>query len=318
MYGKKLKIGNIMNAINSCTEMNFQKRITILLDIICDEKGLKFEKVQPSNGDAKNDGWISEKNIYFASYSPNDANISQNNQIVSKLDKDLKGLCDQVYNKKRWGKEIKEFYLIVNTHDKDLPADPERLRELKIKEIKEIYDVEFKASIITTNEIKKYLLTEDDVIINKISDNLDIETIINDFSVIDVLNFIDDYCAYLLSTEVNKPNIDNLKITTIRKIEINQLTNIKNHILSLIVASDKIDQYVSYILREGMELDKYNKLKNYIINEYKKLESNYFGEELYEKLLDNLIYNSMLTSQVQILEAFVVNIFIRCDIFKKE
>lgn len=318
MYGKKLKIGNIMNAINSCTEMNFQKRITILLDIICDEKGLKFEKVQPSNGDAKNDGWISEKNIYFASYSPNDANISQNNQIVSKLDKDLKGLCDQVYNKKRWGKEIKEFYLIVNTHDKDLPADPERLRELKIKEIKEIYDVKFKASIITTNEIKKYLLTEDDLIINKISDNLDIETIINDFSVIDVLNFIDDYCAYLSSTEIDKPNIDNLKITTIRKIEINQLTTIKDHILSLIVASDKIDQYVSYILREGMELDKYNKLKNYIINEYKKLESNYFGEELYGKLLDNLIYNSMLTSQVQILEAFVVNIFIRCDIFKKE
>ena len=318
MYGKKLKIGNIMNAINSCTEMNFQKRITILLDIICDEKGLNFEKVQPSNGDAKNDGWIIEKNLYFASYSPNDANISQNNQIVKKLNDDLDGLCNQVYNNQRWGKEIKEFYLIVNTHDKDLPADPDRLKELKIKEIKNKYNVEFKANVITTNQIKKYLLTEDDVIISKIADNLDIETIINDFSVIDVLDFIDDYCNYLSFTEVYKPNIDNLKITTIKKIEINQLTNIKEHILSLISASDKIDQYVSYILREGMDLDKYNKLKNYIINEYKLLETMYSGEELYGKLMDKLIYNSMLTSQVKILEAFVINIFIIFDIFKKD
>lgn len=318
MYGKKLKIGNIMNAINSCTEMNFQKRITILLDIICDEKGLNFEKVQPSNGDAKNDGWIVEKNIYFASYSPNDANISQNNQIVKKLNDDLDGLCNQVYNNQRWGKEIKEFYLIVNTHDKDLPADPDRLREQKIEEIKKKYNVEFKANVITTNQIKKYLLIEDDMIINRITDNLDIETIINDFSVIDVLSFIDDYCTYLASTEVEKPNVDNLKIATIKKIEINQLTNMKEHILSLIVASDKIDQYVSYILSEGMKLDNYNKLKDYIINEYKLLEDNFSGEELYGKLLDKLIYSSMLTSQVQILEAFVVNIFIRCDIFKKE
>lgn len=318
MYGKKLKIAHIMNAINSCTEMNFQKRIMVLVDIICDEKGLKLEKIEPSNGDAKNDGWICEKNIYFASYSPNDVNISQNNQIVKKLDNDLRGLCEQVYNKERWGKKIKEFYLIVNTHDKDLPADPDRLRELKIKEIKKEYDVEFKVDIITPNKIKKYLLNQKDEVIDKIADNLDIETIINDFSVVDVLNFIDDYCSYLASTEVEKPNINNLKITTIRKIEINKLNNIKEHILSLIVASDKIDQYVSYILREGMELDKYNKLKNYIINEYKALECKFSGEELYGKLLDKLIYNSMITSQVKILEAFVVNIFIRCDIFKKE
>ena len=167
-------------------------------------------------------------------------------------------------------------------------------------------------------KIKKYLLNQKDEVIDKIADNLDIETIINDFSVVDVLNFIDDYCSYLASTEVEKPNINNLKITTIRKIEINKLNNIKEHILSLIVASDKIDQYVSYILREGMELDKYNKLKNYIINEYKALECKFLGEELYGKLLDKLIYNSMITSQVKILEAFVVNIFIRCDIFKKE
>ncbi len=28
MHGKKLKVGSIMNAINSCTEMNLQNEIT--------------------------------------------------------------------------------------------------------------------------------------------------------------------------------------------------------------------------------------------------------------------------------------------------
>ena len=291
MYSKKLKIGNIMNAINACTEMNFQKRISILLDVLCDSKGLKFEKVQPSNGDAKNDGWICNRNIYFAMYSPNDSNISQNNQIVKKLDGDLRGLCEQVYNYQRWGKQIRAFYLIVNTHDKDLPADPDRLREQKIEEIKNEFKVEFSAEIIHANDIKKYVIEENDEVIEKISDNLDIETYIS---------------------------VDNLKIKTLKKIEINQLTNKKEHILSLISSSDKIEQYVSYVLSEGIGTEKYDKLKNYIIDEYKELEIQYSGEELYEKLLDKLIYDSMLTSHIQILEAFVVNIFIRCDIFKKE
>ncbi len=318
MYGKKLKIGNIMNSINSCTEMNFQKRVVIVLDILCESKGLKFEKVEPSNGDAKNDGWILDKNIYFAMYSPNDANLSQNNQIVRKLNNDLDGLCDQVFNKKKWGKDIKEFYLIVNTHDKDLPADPERLKEKKIKEIKDKYNKDFTVKVITTNEIKKYLLEQDDEIIDKISNNLDIETITTNFSIPDIMEFMDDYFIYLSSTNIEQKDMDNIRINTLRKIEINQLTSIKDRILGLVLDSNKIEQYISFLLEDGINIEKYNKLKNYIIEEYIKLEDRYIGEELYCRLLDNLIYDNMSSSHIHILEAVVVNIFIRCDIFKKE
>lgn len=318
MYGKKLKIGNIMNSVNSCTEMNFQKRVVIVLDILCESKGLKFEKVEPSNGDAKNDGWILDKNIYFAMYSPNDANLSQNNQIVRKLSNDLDGLCDQVFNKKKWGKDIKEFYLIVNTHDKDLPADPERLKEKKIKEIKDKYNKDFTVKVITTNEIKKYLLEQDDEIIDKISNNLDIETITTNFSIPDVMEFMDDYFIYLSSTNIEQKDMDNIRINTLRKIEINQLTSIKDRILGLVLDSNKIEQYISFLLEDGINIEKYNKLKNYIIEEYIKLEDRYIGEELYCRLLDNLIYDNMSSSHIYILEAVVVNIFIRCDIFKKE
>lgn len=318
MYGKRVKIANIMNSINACTGMSFQKKVVELLEILCEQKNLRFEKVEPTNGDAKNDGWIEEKNIYFAMFSPSDANISQNNQIVKKLNDDLSGLCDQVFNRNRWGRDINEFYLIVNTHDKSLPADPDRLRTKKIEEIKGIFNKEFKAEIISANDIKRYLLDLTDEVINKISENLDVETIIGEFSVVDVLSFVDEYTQYLVSNNIEQEDIDYLKIPTENKIEINQLTNKKEHILSLIGASDKIDKYVSFVLNEGKDLEKYNRLKNYIINKYRELSYNYIGEELYEKLLDCLINDNMMSSHIHILEAFVVNIFVRCDIFEKE
>ena len=312
-------IANIMNAINACTEMNFQKRIVILLDILCDESGFEFEKVQPSNGDAKNDGWIVDKNIYFACYSPNDANVAQNKQIVSKLDGDLDGLCMEVYEKNNWGQKIEEFYLIVNTHDKDLPADPDRLRDNKINEIKKKYNVDFKAKVITTQEIKKYLLTVDEMIIKKIADNMDIETLNSDFSVPDIYEFVDGYFDYLASQEI-KPfqnnNLERIKIEN--KIEINSLKNLKEHILNLIPKADKIEQYISFVVGLGESTEKYEKLKDYIIDKYSGLEKDYNGEELYNKLIDELIYDTMKDSYANILETFVVYIFIRCDIFKKE
>jgi hypothetical protein len=68
----------------------------------------------------------------------------------------------------------------------------------------------------------------------------------------------------------------------------------------------------------GESSEKYEKLKDYIINKYKELETDYFGEELYHKLIDELIYDTMKDSYANILETFVVYVFIRCDIFKKE
>lgn len=318
MSNKKFKIANIMNSIKACTGMNFQKRVTTILEILCEEKGATFEKVEPMNGDGKNDGWIKDRNIYFAMFSPSDAVVSQNNQIVNKLKKDLNGLCELVFEKGCWGKDIKEFYLIVNTHDKDLPADPTRLREKESEKIKRKFDRHFKVEVISQNEIKKYLLSQTDELIDKVSDNLDIETIIGDFSVADILNFVDEYTKYLACCRISTMETDYLKIPTEKKIEINQLNNKKAHILSLIDASDKIEQYVTFTLSEGGDLEKYNSLKNYIIGKYKELSVLYSGEMLYDKLLNELVYDSMLDSHIYILEAFIVNIFVRCDIFEKE
>lgn len=319
MYEKRIKIDIIMNSISSCTEMNFQDRMCNVLDIVYSGCGFKFEKVQPSNGDAKNDGWIVEKNIYFAMFSPNDSKISQNAQIVKKLEDDLDGLCNHVYNNGKWGKKINGFYLIVNTHDKDLPADPDRLRENKIKEIKKKYGKEFKAEVISIKDIRKQFLDIDIQIIDRIMKYLEIDGANDEFSTYDVAEFVNEYAGYLATKKIQIVDSDYKKISTDKKIKINNLDNLRERIYSLIDASGKIDAYVSYVLsEEALDISKYENVKNYIVSEYKDLSKYYSGEELYCKLVEKIQYDNMNPLHIKILEPLIVNIFIRCDIFEKE
>lgn len=318
MYNKKLMILNIVNSIISTTEMNFQRNFTVFLDIVCSYKNIKFEKVQPSNGDAKNDGWIPQKKIYFAMFSPSDSKISQIKEINEKLNSDLDGLCHHVYVNQKWGKDIKEFYFIVNTHDKDLPADPNRLLDNTIEEIKNKYNVNFKVEVLAAKEIKKYLVDCEYSLIENISNNLDIYTLYNEFSVLEIMDFIDDYIKVLATKKIDLKKTSYNRLLIEDKIELNNLGDRKKRILNLIDASDKIDKYLEFVNSEGMDFSKYEKVKNYIIQKYIELKDQYFNKDLYDKLIDDLIYDTMPDSQAIILEAIVVNIFIKCDIFRKE
>lgn len=87
--------------------------------------------------------------------------------------------------------------------------------------------------------------------------------------------------------------------------------------MNLLEASDKIDKYLDFINLEGEDISKYIRIKNYIINKYKELETQYSGIELYDNLLDQLLYDKMPLNYASIIQAIVVNIFIKCDIFKK-
>ena len=318
VYSKRIIISNIINAIISTTEMNFQQTFVSFLEVICKYNNLSFEKVQPANGDAKNDGWIPEKKIYFGMYSPNDPNISQIRSINKKLYDDLDGLCEHVYVKGEWGKEINKFYLIVNTHDKDFPADPERLIEKTIKKIKEKYKKEFVVEVVIAKDIKHFLLDSDIALIEKISNYLDVYNIEQEFSIPEIVNFIDEYMNYLATQKIEIPKTDYSRIKVEDKIKLNNLDERHDRILNLIAASDKIDKYLKFVNSEGMDMSNYENLKNFIIQKYTNLSINNSGSELYDKLLDELIYDSMMDSRAVILEAIVVNIFIKCDIFQKE
>lgn len=315
---KKMIVANILNCILSSTEMNFQIKFTTLIQVICKNKyGLKFEKIQPSNGDGKNDGWIPEKDIFFAMYSPNDSSIAQIKQINSKLSSDLDGLCDNLFNKGYWHGKISAFYLIVNTHDKDKPADKEMIIDKTIRKIKKKYQKEFLVEVVAAKDIKEFLLDLDISILEKIADNLDVYEYVTNFNIPDVFEFVDNYIGFLVNKKIEPTKEDYSRVKIEQKIDINNLSTKKKYILNLLEASDKIDKYLDFINLEGEDISKYIRIKNYIINKYKELETQYSGIELYDNLLDQLLYDKMPLNYASIIQAIVVNIFIKCDIFKK-
>lgn len=319
MNNKKMIVANILNCILSSTEMNFQNKFTTLIEVICKNKyGVRFEKVQPSNGDGKNDGWIPEKNIFFALYSPNDSNISQIKQINEKLKSDLDGLCDNLFNKGYWNKELYAFYLIVNTHDKDKPADKEMILDETINMIKQKYKKNFIVNVVMAKDVKQYLLDLDLDILEKIQDNLDVYNYVTNFNIPDVFDFVDNYLSFVVNEKVDTPKEDYSRIKIEQKIELNELSTKKEYIVGLLEASDKIDRYLAYINSEGEDISKYIRIKNYVISKYKELQTQYKGIDLYDNLLEQLIFDNMPSIYANIIQAILVNTFIKCDIFEKE
>lgn len=319
MYSKRLAVSNIISAIFYSTEMHFQEKMVILLDTICKYNNIEFEPIQPSNGDAKNDGWIPSEKIFFAMYSPSDSALSQLNQINNKLKSDLDGLCDHVYIQGHWGGEIKKFYLIVNTHDKELPADPNRLKDATIKTIKEKYGKDFEAKVITSRNISNYLLECDESLLDKLKIVLDVYTVEHDISIPEIHDFINEYVSYLVNRNLKANGTDFNRIDIEDKININSLQNVKDSIINRLDSVEKVEKFLKTMNTEGWDDNNWLKTKNYIINKYNKLSDLYNGESLYNALLDELLCDeNLIGPKSDVLEAIVINIFIKCDIFLKE
>jgi len=319
MYSKKLAVSNIIYAITSSTEMHFQEKMFELIDTICKYKGVEFERVQPANGDAKNDGWIPAKNIYFAMYSPSDKNLSQIAQINNKLSSDLDGLCDHVYNKEHWGGCINEFYLIVNTHDKEMPADPDRLNDKTIAEIKSKYNKDFVVKVMAAKSISSYLIDCDENLLEKLKVALDVYTVEHAISIPEIHDFIDEYVSYLAIQNLESNGTDFNRIQIDKKIDLNNLQNLKENIINKMDAAERVEKYLNTMNSEGWNDNSWLETKNYVISKYNELSKSYSGEDLYNKLLDELLCNEKLIGYKSvILEAIVIDIFIKCDIFAKE
>ena len=215
---------------------------------------------------------------------------------------------------------IEKFYLIVNTLDKELPADPERIKDATIIKIKEKYNKEFDVEIIAAKNIARYLLECDVEILDKINLHFDIYNAEHNFTIEDINDFIDDYVGYLVEQNNNNSlGTDYSRIKIEKKIEINKLDDLKSHILDKMDAVDNINKYLTMINSEGWSIDNYNKAKNYVISKYLELSKSLKGTELYNTLLDELLCNdNLIGSKAKILESIVIDIFIKCDIFEKE
>lgn len=185
---------------------------------------------------------------------------------------------------------------------------------MEIKKVKEKYDKNMEIKIISQKNIRKFLLCQDIEFIEQIYNLHRLNVLNEDFEISDVITFVNEYTTFLATKSIPIPDTSFYRIKVKDKIKLNQLDNMKDYILNLLLASEKIDKYLDFINSEGGDISKYDAVKNFIIDISKK----YTGILLYNKLLERIMPGGNFDCQRKIMEAIVVNILIKCGIFEKE
>lgn len=143
-------------------------------------------------------------------------------------------------------------------------------------------------------------------------DNITEKTIVN------FLNIINNNINIEIISN-NKTN-DYKRISTTKKIEINNLLEIKEKLEIMISKLYIIENAISSFNRiDPTSYNKYTTIINYIISIYEKNSHYKQGFELFDSIVNEISnITPQLTSFVIPIELFVVYIFDKCDIFKKE
>lgn len=313
----------IVNYLKGRTGNNFQNDMNIVLKKYYDQKNKTFEMPQAMRGDYKNDGWIIEDNIYFMMYSPviTKASNSFYDDIQKKFKSDLKGLLINVYEKKMWGKEVKSAILLVNSKDNRLPPDNNRAYEEIAKEYKEKYDIDFESRVVNLDYIEEMLEEIPSNILDDIMFKLNMARDVdyNEPNATDIIKTIGVISKNVIENYTNNLSSDYKRISTPKKIKINNLDDIKEDIEQIISKLGVVDNAVKEMSQDMTHIEQFNCTKNYIINKYSENVDKYKGVDLFNFIIEEisrLFPNE--DNRINEIRYLVVYIFDKCDIFEKE
>lgn len=306
--------------------IKFQEDIGIILKAYCKSLNKTYEMPRHYGGDEKNDGWIKEDALFYQIYSPTTpVKKSLKKDIQSKFTEDLEGLLEKIYKENKWNGEIKEFVYIVNMFDNNLPEDSEGFFEKKVNEFKKRYGIDFKYRVDNVDYIIEILEKVENIeILKKLSTQLQVKSLI-DPSVCDEKIVYDSIC--LLSDnlskkclKIQKNIVDYKRISSDKKISINSLDIKRDEIENYMVHLDVVEGAISLINQDLFCENKFERVKNYVVDIYKKLSKQQFtGEVLYDKIFECTLetLENKLNFEVPI-KLLIVYIFDKCDIFEKE
>jgi len=313
----------VRSRLDAKSGMSYQKDVAIILEKYYLYKGYSFECPDAFGGDDKNDGWVPELGIFYQIYSPNNYNNSFGKNVYDKFEKDIEGLFEKVYSEKLWGGKINKFIYLVNTRDNLLPKDSDRRCEEVARKIEEKYSIEVKYTIKNSDYIEDLLFEiTDDNLLHNILVRLGIDGAYKYSNITEyaIISFIDS-----VSDAINKSFTDSIegsgysRVSTDKKIDINNLNEKKEHIKNIVRKLDVVEMAVSAFNRRAPFNKKYDAIKEYIISEYEKLKNSYVGVDLYNKLLDELIKLTPESESYKLpAEFFLIYVFDKCDIFEKE
>lgn len=313
----------IVNYLKGRTGNNFQNDMNIVLKKYYNQKNKTFEMPQAMRGDYKNDGWVIEDNIYFMMYSPIITKTTNSfyDDIQKKFRSDLKGLLANVYEEKMWGKEVKSAILLVNSKDNRLPPDNNRAYEEISNKYKEKYDIDFESKVVNLDYIEEVLEEIPSNVLDDIMFKLNMARDVdyNEPNATDIISTIGVISKNVIENYTNNLSSDYKRISTPKKIKINNLDDIKDDIEQIISKLGVVDKVVKEMSQDMTHIEQFNCTKNYIINKYLENVDKYKGVELFNFIIEEisrLFPNE--DNRINEVRYLVVYIFDKCDIFEKE
>lgn len=297
----------------------FQTIVRRIFEIYYKKKNLEFDMPYSKADDQKNDGWVPAEKRFYQIYAPEHIKTNFKNSIRGKFKRDFYGLVDKVHKEGKWGGEIKEFVFIVNDKDEGLPEDSDGYFKKVVNEINKDNNLTIKAEVKGLS----YLLD-----ILECMDIKDLEWIIDRGNLAETQGIDTKFKERLiltlqkLSSNIAKSTIVNpekvyKRISSIEKIEINDLEEVREEIEAIIENLDVVDECIKKINNCAEDYEKFCAVQEDIVSKYREYSKTHHGTELYKKTIEYFISETDETYEIQI-KYIVVYIFDKCDIFESK
>ncbi len=315
-------IESIVLFLKGVTGINYQLQIKEVLSTYYRYIGKSYEMPDYYGGDQKNDGCVIEDGIFYQIYAPTRLKDSLKKEMQDKFTADLSGLLKIIYVEKKWAGKLNDFIFIVNTFDNNLPHDSERFFETKVKEFKDKYSIDFDFKVVNTDYIRDILTDIQNIeVLKQISATLRIKSMIDYNAITEqiITELIIGISGNLNNKLMNdKADKSYNRISSIEKIDINDLSEKKDEIENIISKLDVVENAVNTINQDILCENKFERVKKFIIEKYVELSDTLHGVELYEALINDVLSYSHDKWNLEMPMRFlVVYVFDKCDIFEK-
>lgn len=316
-------IENIMLFIASATGINFQLKVKEVLAVYYRKNGKTYEMPDYYGGDQKNDGWVVEDALFYQIFAPTRLKDTLKKEIQDKFKEDLTKLLQLVLTENKWNGKINEFVFIVNTFDNNLPHDSSRFFDKEVAKLQKEYNCKFKFKVSNQDYVKDLLYSVDDEdILKEIASRLRILNTIHPQAVTEttIVDLIMHISSQSTQKNINsKTNTYYNRISTIKKIEINDLLEIKDEIEGIMSNLDVVEKAVVLINQDILDEERFERVKSYIIELYDELHKKLHGVELYNEIVTRCMPCNTRGWNFEAPTKFlIIYIFDKCDIFEKE
>jgi hypothetical protein len=258
-------IESIVLFLKGVTGINYQLQIKEVLSTYYKYIGKSYEMPDYYGGDQKNDGCVIEDGIFYQIYAPTRLKDSLKKEMQDKFTADLSGLLKIIYVEKKWAGKLNDFIFIVNTFDNNLPHDSERFFETKVKEFKDKYSIDFDFKVVNTDYIRDILTGIQNIeVLKQISATLRIKSMIDYNAITEqiITELIIGISGNLNNKLMNdKADKSYNRISSIEKIDINDLSEKKDEIENIISKLDVVENAVNTINQDILCENKFERVK---------------------------------------------------------